>query len=80
MAVDGPGYRRIIETGKLATEKKLNVVVGLQFRYEIALNKMVEKIHAGEIGDVLSMDVYYNIGLATVHPRKYRSNGIGISN
>ncbi|MGP1990464.1 Gfo/Idh/MocA family protein [Zobellia laminariae] len=70
LAVDGPGYRRIIETGKLATEKKLNVVVGLQFRYEIALNKMVEKIHAGEIGDVLSMDVYYNIGLATIHPRK----------
>jgi len=70
LAVDGPGYRKVIETGKLATEKKLNVVVGLQFRYEIALNKMVEKIHAGDIGDVLSMDVYYNVGMATVHPRK----------
>ncbi len=70
LAVDGPGYRKVIETGKLATDKKLNVVVGLQSRYEIALNKMVEKIHSGEIGDVLSMDVYYNISLATVHPRK----------
>ena len=70
LAVDGPGYRKIIETGEKATEKKLNVVVGLQFRYEIAMNEMVTKIHSGEIGDVLSADVYYNVGKATVHPRK----------
>ncbi|MCM4152831.1 gfo/Idh/MocA family oxidoreductase [Arenibacter sp. N53] len=70
LAVDGPGYRKIIETGKKAADKKLNVVVGLQFRYEIAMNEMVAKIHSGEIGDVLSADVYYNVGKATVHPRK----------
>ncbi|TQO38235.1 putative dehydrogenase [Arenibacter algicola] len=70
LAVDGPGYRKIIETGEKATEKKLNVVVGLQFRYEIAMNEMVTKIHSGEIGEVLSADVYYNVGKATVHPRK----------
>jgi len=70
LAVDGPGYRKIIETGKQATDKKLNVVVGLQSRYEIALNEMVAKIHSGEIGDVLSTDVYYNVGKATVYPRK----------
>tara|TARA_R110000796_G_scaffold35098_2_gene90515 strand:- start:89526 stop:90833 length:1308 start_codon:yes stop_codon:yes gene_type:complete len=70
LAVDGPGYRKIIETGEKATEKKLNVVVGLQFRYEIAMNEMVTKIHSGEIGDILSADVYYNVGKATVHPRK----------
>ena len=70
LAVDGPGYRKIIETGKKATDKKLNVVVGLQSRYEIAMNEMVTKIHAGEIGEVLSTDVYYNVGKATVYPRK----------
>lgn len=70
LAVDAPGYRKIIEVGEMATEKKLNVVVGLQSRYEIGLNEMVAKIHAGEIGDILSMDVYYNVGMATVHPRK----------
>jgi len=70
LAVDGPGYRQIIETGKQATDKKLNVVVGLQSRYEIAMNELVAKIHAGEIGDVLSTDVYYNVGMATVYPRK----------
>ncbi|MCM4173838.1 gfo/Idh/MocA family oxidoreductase [Arenibacter sp. TNZ] len=70
LAVDGPGYRKVIETGKKAAEKKLNVVVGLQFRYEIAMNEMVTKIHSGEIGELLSADVYYNVGKATVHPRK----------
>jgi len=70
LAVDGPGYRKIIETGKKAADKKLNVVVGLQSRYEIAMNEMVTKIHSGDIGDVLSTDVYYNVGMATVHPRK----------
>jgi len=70
LAVDGPGYRKILEVGEIATQKKLNVVVGLQSRYEIGLNEMVKKIHAGEIGEILSMDVYYNVGKATVHPRK----------
>lgn len=70
LAVDAPGYRKVVEVGKKATDKKLNVVVGLQSRYEIGLNQMVKKIHDGEIGEVLSMDVYYNVGKATVYPRK----------
>ncbi len=70
LAVDGPGYRKIIATGEHAEQKKLNVVVGLQLRYEIGMNHMVSKIHAGELGDILSTDVYYNVGKATVHPRK----------
>jgi predicted dehydrogenase len=70
LAVDAPGYRKVIEVGERATAKKLNVVVGLQSRYEIGLNALVAKIHAGEIGDIRSMDVYYNVGKATVYPRK----------
>ena len=70
LAVDAPGYRKVIEAGNLAEQKKLNVVVGLQSRYEIGLNKMVERIHAGEIGEILSTNVYYNVGKATVYPRK----------
>jgi predicted dehydrogenase len=70
VAVDGPGYRKIKAAGEIAEKKKLNVVVGLQSRYEIGLNEMVDKIHQGEIGDVLSTAVYYNVGKATVHPRK----------
>lgn len=70
LAVDAPGYRKMVATGKLAAEKKLNVVVGLQSRYELAMREMVKKIHAGEIGDIMATAVYYNVGKATVHPRK----------
>jgi len=70
LAVDAPGYRKVIATGTLAEQKKLNVVVGLQSRYEMALNEMVGKIHEGEIGDIMAMAVYYNVGKATVYPRK----------
>lgn len=70
LAVDAPGYRKIIEIGELAERKKLNVVVGLQFRYTRAFEEMVKRIQSGEIGKVLSADVYYNVGKATVYPRK----------
>lgn len=69
LAVDVPGYRKIIETGKLAGEKKLNVVVGLQNRYDPSLMAMMDKIREGLIGDVASVDVYYNVGAPTIHPR-----------
>ena len=70
LAVDAPGYRKILKTGEIAADKKLNVVVGLQMRYGIGMSKLVSKIHSGFIGDVLSTDVYYNVGKANVHPRK----------
>ena len=70
LAVDVPGYRRIMEVGKLAESKKLNVVVGLQMRYDTSFNAMIEKIRQGMLGDVVSVDVYYNVGAPKVHPRQ----------
>ena len=70
LAVDVPGYRKIMEVGKLAEAKKLNVVVGLQNRYDTSNHAMMEKIREGMIGDVTSVDVYYNVGAPRIHPRK----------
>lgn len=70
LAVDVPGYHKIIEVGKIAEQKRLNVVVGLQSRYDTSLNAMVEKIREGAIGDIASVDVYYNVGAPKIHPRK----------
>lgn len=69
LAVDVPGYKKIIELGKKAEAKKLNVVVGLQFRYDTSYNAMVQKIREGLLGDIVSVDVYYNVGAPTIHPR-----------
>ncbi|MEX1240523.1 MAG: Gfo/Idh/MocA family oxidoreductase [Cyclobacteriaceae bacterium] len=70
VAVDVPGYHRIIEAGKQAEAKKLNVVVGLQSRYDTSYNAMMDKIRGGLLGDVVSVDVYYNVGAPKIHPRK----------
>jgi myo-inositol 2-dehydrogenase / D-chiro-inositol 1-dehydrogenase len=70
LAVDVPGYHKVIEVGKQAEAKKLNVVVGLQFRYDPSYNAMMDKIRQGLIGDVVSVDVYYNVGAPRINPRK----------
>ena len=70
LAVDVPGYRKIMEVGKLAEERKLNVVVGLQNRYDTSNQAMMEKIRDGMIGDIASVDVYYNVGAPRIHARK----------
>ena len=58
--VDAPGYRMLMETNKLADEKKLNVMVGLQRRRNKNYQAVMEKIWAGEIGDLVYSNVYWN--------------------
>ncbi len=62
LAVDVPGFNKIMEIGKLADQKKLNVVVGLQFRYAKANQEMVKRIKEGQIGEITSISTYYNVG------------------
>lgn len=68
VAVDVPGFNKIMEIGKLADEKNLTVVAGLQFRYDLGNRAMVEKIENGEIGDITSISTYYNVGAPKVIP------------
>jgi len=70
VAVDVPGYHKIMEISKVADEKKLNVVVGLQMRYKKSFEAMIEKIWQGMIGKVVSIDVYFNVGAPIIHPRQ----------
>ncbi len=69
LAVDVPGYHKIMEVAKLADQKKLTVVVGLQNRYDTGYQELLKKIQGGTIGDIVSIDVYYNVGAPTIHPR-----------
>ncbi|WP_372633626.1 Gfo/Idh/MocA family protein [Fodinibius sp.] len=59
LATDAPGVRRVFEAGKVAEEKGLSVVVGLQYRYSRRFQKLVEKVNAGELGDITSMSCNY---------------------
>jgi myo-inositol 2-dehydrogenase/D-chiro-inositol 1-dehydrogenase len=70
LAVDVPGYKKIIETGQLADAKNLNVVVGLQFRYQKSFQELLLKIWEGQIGRIVSIDVYFNVGAPVIHERQ----------
>ncbi|HSG49470.1 MAG TPA: Gfo/Idh/MocA family oxidoreductase [Longimicrobiales bacterium] len=60
VATDAPGIRAVLASAALAREKRLNVVVGLQRRYQAVYREWVDRIHAGMIGDVILGRVYWN--------------------
>ena len=70
VAADIPGVRKVLEVAKIAKQKKLNVVVGLQRRYQTNYREAIKRIHDGAIGDVVSGQVYWNSGGVWVRPRK----------
>jgi myo-inositol 2-dehydrogenase/D-chiro-inositol 1-dehydrogenase len=62
VATDAPGIRSIIESSDKAAAKGLAIVCGTQRRHDLAYNEAMKRIHDGAIGDVASMNVYWNQG------------------
>ncbi len=59
--LDGPGYRLLMETNKLADDKNLKVVVGLQRRHQASYVEGINRIHDGEVGDIILIRTYFNM-------------------
>jgi predicted dehydrogenase len=70
IAVDPAGVRMFIDAAKEAEQKKLCFVTGLQRRHQAKYIKTIEKIAAGEIGDVLAARAYWNGSLPFCFDRK----------
>jgi myo-inositol 2-dehydrogenase/D-chiro-inositol 1-dehydrogenase len=71
VAVDSPGVRKVLEMAKVADEKKLKVVVGLQRRYQNCyLDALKQVKDQGIIGDIVSGQVYWNGGGIWFRDRK----------
>jgi predicted dehydrogenase len=62
IAVDAPGVRRVMAACEQAKAKKLNVVSGLCYRYHDGRKAIIERVQAGDIGRILSIDVNYVTG------------------
>lgn len=63
VAVDAPGVRKVLEMAKVADEKKLKVVVGLQRRYQNCYQEALKQVkEQGIIGDIVAGQVYWNGG------------------
>lgn len=70
VAVDAPGIRSVLETAKIAKEKKLNVVSGLCWRYDLNVQEMMKRVHDGEIGDVHTVRETYLTGRLWTRARR----------
>ncbi|MSU56643.1 MAG: twin-arginine translocation signal domain-containing protein [Pedosphaera sp.] len=78
MATDAPGVRSVIESGKLAKEKKLSLVAGFCWRYEAARREFYQRIHAGAIGEIRAVHANYFAGpVKPMPPAAKRPAGMG---
>jgi predicted dehydrogenase len=71
----GPaGIRRVLAAAEKAKAKKLNVVVGLQRRYQTSYRELISRVHDGIIGDITSAQAWWNNDGVWVHPRQPQWN------
>jgi myo-inositol 2-dehydrogenase / D-chiro-inositol 1-dehydrogenase len=59
VAVDPVGVRSVIETAKIAKEKKLAVVAGTQRRHQASYIETMKRIHGGDIGELVAGQCYW---------------------
>ena len=60
VAVDAMGAKRVIAAAQEAKKKSLNVCVGFQRRYQPSYIDVINRIQAGEVGDLMYGRVYWN--------------------
>ncbi len=70
LATDGTGVRKVLELAQIAEAKKLNIVVGLQRHYQVKYIELMQRIKGGDIGEVVSGQVYWNGGGVWVRERQ----------
>ncbi len=69
-AVDAPGIRRVLATGKAAAAKNLKVATGLMSRHNEPLEQAVRQIQDGRIGEVITAWAYRMHGPVGFNPRQ----------
>ncbi len=62
LAVDAPGVRQLLVANEIAKKKNLRVAVGFQRHHKPHYLEAVKRIHDGELGDIMSLRVYWRGG------------------
>jgi predicted dehydrogenase len=70
VAVDAPGVRKVLAAAKLAKQKKLSLVSGFTFRYDMPKRALFNKVLAGDIGKVMTVSSTRNGGELWYKPRQ----------
>ncbi len=64
VVVDGPSTRRMLDLAEQSQRKGLKVGVGLMCRHCKARHELLERIHSGQIGDLITLRTYRQQGPA----------------
>lgn len=70
LATDIAGIKKVIDASKIAREKKLNVIVGLQRHYQKNYRILKQMQEEGALGEIISGQVYWNSAGVWVKERK----------
>ncbi|MCX7872109.1 MAG: Gfo/Idh/MocA family oxidoreductase [Verrucomicrobiae bacterium] len=62
MATDSPGVRSVMESAEIARQKKLALVAGFCWRYNLSRREFYKRIHEGAIGEVRAVYATYLTG------------------
>jgi myo-inositol 2-dehydrogenase/D-chiro-inositol 1-dehydrogenase len=77
MATDAPGVRSVFDTVEEARKKKLALVAGFCWRYNLAERALYDRIHDGAIGDVrVVYSTYYTGAVRPMPPASQRPAGM----
>ena len=77
MATDAPGVRSVMESVRIAKQKKLSLVAGFCWRYDYPRRELFKRIHEGQIGDVVAIYGTYLTGpVKPMPPENARPEGI----
>ncbi len=68
-AVDAPGIRRVLATNERALARNLKIATGLMSRHYLPLERAIEQIHGGAIGELITCWAYRMHGPVGFHPR-----------
>ncbi|MHC4448323.1 MAG: Gfo/Idh/MocA family protein, partial [Planctomycetota bacterium] len=68
VAVDPAGVRTVLAAADEADERNLSVAAGTQRRHEACYRAVMQRIHAGEIGRIVSARCFWNMGGLWMHP------------
>lgn len=69
VAADAAGIRSVLESSKIAKEKKLNIVSGLCWRYDKNVLDIMKRIADGAIGEITSIQMNHLVNRLWTRPR-----------
>jgi predicted dehydrogenase len=70
VCIDAFGARLCLDAARMADEKKLKVVVGLQRRYQDSYRQALARVREGAIGEIVAGSVFWNSQRPWWKPRK----------